>query len=145
MTTANELAGRLQRDRQRRATGAAHVASMTGKVFKVWGLVDIVGTGEALLDVSFPVLFTELPSIGGSTFHLADGEVVEAGKFPDVKIGVKQWVFDQKLGTTRWYRGAQLSIVVAGHDGICITAHYQFEGRAIVPPVFTETLAEDVV
>lgn len=147
MTTnpsVTSVAGSMQRAQLRASTDAAHLDSMTGKILKVWGLISILGPGEALLDVLFPVLFTELPAVS-SSFHLADGEVVESGNFPVINVGVKAWNFDQKLGKTRFYKGAELLIVATGHADMRATAHWQLEGRAVVPPVFTDTLAEDTV
>lgn len=106
---------------------------MTASIFRVEGFVKVNGPGEATFTVDFPVLFSELPIIA-SGFHLADGQVLEAGNFPTVSIGAHKYTFEERLPGVRYYKGAICVIVATGHTDMKMTAHYTFEGTALVGP-----------
>lgn len=137
--------GQLQHVQRVQAADAAHAQSVTNQVFKVWGLIDIEGTGEALFDVTFPVHFVEFPSFGRG-WSLMEGEVITTGSYPTCDLGVHSLTHDDDDQTQlRYYTGAKLIIIPTGLETQHLVGHYSFEGRAIVPPVSTVMLAEDTV
>lgn len=116
---------RQQRARQAEATSAM-VTSTTG-------FISIDGHGQALLDVAFPVTYTEKPSLSYS-FDLAEGQVLDPENFPTLSIGVHFYQFTERVPGAREYNGARLIIVATGHDGLQMVVHYRFEGVALANP-----------
>lgn len=142
--TNPSIVGGLQAAARTRASDTAHLDSMVGKIIKTWGLIDTDGSGELLFDVTFPIVFLELPAMSFG-FSLLEGETITTGVFPTCSVGVHSFVYSARRSGPRYYSGAKLIIVTTGLSDQQMTIHYQFEGRAIVPPVTTEQLAEDIV
>lgn len=115
-------------------------ASMTGGRISLDGFIDLSGVGEATIEVPFPMQFVERPVITSGGGELAEGETLEAGRFPRWNVGVKDWRFTERSeGAARIYTGALLVVVCEGRDDPDrpqqSTAHYKVEGTAIVNPV----------
>lgn len=107
-------------------------------VFK--GGVKVVGIGEALAEVKFPVFFLERPTFTYGA-ELAEGSVLIPTEYPTLSALAYDWdiadpdkeLFGQSM--RRWYRGVSLAIVTTGPVGTDMYVHYQFTGRAITNPV----------
>ncbi len=99
----------------------------------------IVGIGEALIDVFFPVSFTRIPSFsfGG---ELSAESVAGAGQFPTLSAVVSQWVFDDPdkdlfgASMRRYFKGARLACVVTGPGTQKLLLHWTFSGMALTNP-----------
>lgn len=103
-----------------------------GSVYEVWGTVDVIKPGEGLVDVDFPVGFSEKPTISGAG-ELAEGMVLEDGRFPTWNVGVYKWKKTVRDGKS-YYVGATLVLVVTGSLDMNSTVHWQMKGRALVNP-----------
>lgn len=137
-------AGRLQQSMRISASDRQKIDSVTDRIIKLYGLIETIGTGEALFDISFAAQFLELPSYSRG-WHLSEGQVVSTGSYPSCDMGVHSFAYETKPNGIRYYTGAKMLFVITGIPGQRIVSHYQFEGRAIVPPVNTAQLAEDIV
>lgn len=136
--------GRLQHAQRKQQIDTEHLASVTDRIIRLYGLVDVVGTGEGLFDIAFAALFLEIPSFSRG-WQMAEGEVIETGSFPTLNMGVHSFTYNESPSGIRYYTGAKMILVVTGLPAQRLIAHYQFEARAIVPPVTTDVLAEDIV
>jgi hypothetical protein len=117
----------------RREGTTTRTAQIAPGEFRVFGFVDLIGTGEVDVDVNFPVSFVDLPVITGSGI-MAEGQSLVAGEYPIWNVGGASLVYDEKPGGSRLYRGARLAIVCSGHEGMLSTATWIAQGRALVNP-----------
>lgn len=110
-----------------------------GRQLEVVGLIEIVGAGEATVDVSFPVRFVEHPSFsfGG---EMVENSAITAGQHPTISIMVLRWMTEEATPGTleqdqQIFVGASLIIVTTGIPDQRQRAHFQVRGRGIVSPV----------
>lgn len=91
--------------------------------------------GEALIDISFPVWFTEIPcmTFGG---ELAAGDFVQDRRYPTISVIVVEWTKKQadRIGGG-YYVGARVAVVTTGKTGQQIWAHWRAEGKAMRTPL----------
>lgn len=142
--TIPRASGKLQLAQRNQQIDADRVGSVTDRIIRLYGLIDVNDTGEALVDISFAALFIEVPSYSRG-WQLAEGQVVAAGSYPTMDMGVHSFTYDTSSNGLRYYTGAKMIFVVTGIPDQRLIAHYQFEGRAIVPPVVLDVRAEDTV
>lgn len=142
--TIPRASGQIQYAQRVQQIDTERVDSVTDRIIRLFGVIDVEGTGEALFDIKFAALFLEQPSYSRG-WQLADGEVVQTGSFPTLDMGVHSYSFTKSANGLRYYDGAKMLFVVTGIASQRLIAHYQFEGRAIVPPVTVDVRAEDVV
>lgn len=119
---------------ERRRGELERTTSMYGRVHKIHGFVELAGSGETIVDVKFPVWFTERPAISGGG-ELGEGAVLEEGSFPIFSAGVVKWVYEEKAGGARYYTGAQLVLVALGPADAKSIVHWQLEGKALRNPL----------
>ena len=99
----------------------------------------IVGTGEVLLEVSFPVPYIRAPSMtfGG---ELSAESVAIPGQFPTLSAVVNQWLIEDpdydlyKGSLRRYYKGATIACVVTGPGTQKMLLHWTFMGMALTNP-----------
>lgn len=123
--------------RQKGASNQAASKSMEGRVHSVSGSVELSTTGEATVDVNFPVIFVERPNFtfGGGVLP---GSVLTDGSFPRINGAVVAWqtqkANDSLVENVR-YTGVTLSIVSYGTQDQRFFLDFRFEGVALVNPV----------
>lgn len=119
---------------------------MTGRVFTLLGKVDVIGVGETLLDVTFPVRFLTEPHVSGSG-ALGSGETMLNTKMPTWSVGVAEWSTVEVARTgTKHFLGARLVLVCTGRDELQrSTFHYAITGRALTNPVAREGVLTDPI
>lgn len=88
---------------------------VTGGLYTVEGTIACVGTGEATLDVKFPVTFLDRPRVyanGGAS----DNQRIVPGEFPTWNAGVLWFVRveDPQFPDSPLYVGARLIVVISG-------------------------------
>lgn len=117
--------------------------SMQGRRHRVTGFVEIVGAGESLAEVVFPVHFIEVPmvSFGG---ELGPNEVLEDRHFPTISVMVRAWKREERAGA-EYITGATLIIVTTGRVEQRATAHWQAEGTALVPPLLSSGSVDEPI
>lgn len=142
----DSFAGKMQQGLADRVTEVGQNLSMTDKVAALqmfWSLPD---AGEVLTEPrNFPCAFVELPAITCG-FNLVPGNVLVAGQFPQITVGVKDFVTvgDEGSGVMT-YVGATFIIVAVGHVGMRSIAHVTLTGRTIMGPARVEQRLTDPV
>lgn len=103
------------------------------KVFKVTGRVQVIGSGETSINVTFPVTFAERPgfSFGG---ELAENQIPTAGHLPTVNAVVASWTKIEKVTGIYHYTGAVMTFVVSHNPNYC-WVHWHMEGKAFQNPI----------
>lgn len=131
----SSLQSSLQGAIQGRRGQVERARSVYGRTHRLNGFLDVIGAGEAVTDVAFPVWFNERPSMsfGG---ELGPNEVLEDGNFPTVSVVVKNWVTEERAGAT-YYVGATLVVVTTGALTQTMTVHWQAEAVALVNPTLS--------
>jgi hypothetical protein len=125
---------------ERRRAELSRIDDFTIKTTRVHGFVLTEGAGEAAHEITFPVTFTERPSMSFGA-ELADNEFVEDLSFPTVSVVVISWtktMIDRVgggLDAPGWFAGANLAIVTSGKSDQRVWVHWQAEGKALRDPV----------
>lgn len=124
---------------ERRRADLDRIDAFSIKTTRVNGFQLVKGAGEVIVDVPFPVLFTERPSMSFGA-HMDDGEQPEALNLPTVSTVVLSWLKAHEdrvgggQGTPGWFSGARLAIVTTGRTNHKVWVHWQAEGKAIRNP-----------
>jgi hypothetical protein len=125
----------LQKALEDRRGDVERSRAMDGGFFVVEGFHPCVGTGEATVDVTFPVKFYEMPIPEGGGM-VGENEVIVPGSFPEWQVGVLRWELEKNHIGNLLYVGAQLVIVVHGQGvGFRSIAWWRMTGRALTNPV----------
>lgn len=106
--------------------------------FKVTGIVEVVGVGEAQVELAFPVYFAEQPILhfGG---ELAVGSLtVVAGSFPQWSATMHAWYYSFKPDGTKLYVGGILGVVTFGDPLQVMDIHWSVEGVGLRNPAISE-------
>lgn len=109
---------------------------LEGGVVTVIGEVEIMGTGEAHVDVRFPVRFLERPVFAGG-YSLGDNQTWVEGSAATGIATVLKWDFgNTPTGNERYYDGAHIAFLVTGAAGDQQkgVGSYMFMGNALVGP-----------
>lgn len=125
---------------ERRRADLNRIDDFTIKTTRVHGFVLTEGAGEAAHEITFPVTFTERPSMsfGG---EMDENQFVEDLSFPTVSVVVVSWTKTMTdrvgggLGAPGWFAGATLAIVTSGKTDQRMWVHWQAEGKALRDPV----------
>lgn len=94
------------------------------------------GDGQANFDVNFPVTFTELPALSfGAAVDDNQGHGLNAGQTssPGIDVVVLEWIRYERLPGVFYYKGASLSVVMAGSPGY-VWIHWQATAKAFRNP-----------
>ena len=112
----------------------AQIASVRGQTYTIYGHVDIIGNGEKLLPVNFPVWFTERPIISGSGYATGGLDSLVETMYPTWNVGTA--AYRMHPNNDLLYIGATLILVVTGSlDESILT--WRAEGNALSNPVPT--------
>lgn len=94
------------------------------------GFVELEGSGEAIVDIEFPLRFLERPLFTAG-LELRDNQWLTWGAFPTWSATVSKWV-TETAGETRLYVGAALAVVTFNADRADL--HYSFKARSLTSP-----------
>ncbi len=125
---------------ERRRADLGRIDDFTIKTTRVSGFILTEGAGEGLHDLTFPVTFTERPSMSFGA-ELETNQFVEDLAFPTVSVVVVSWVkaMTDRVGggvnAPGWFTGAMLAIVTTGKNEQRMWIHWQAEGKALRDPV----------
>jgi hypothetical protein len=114
--------------------------AVEGGVFIVEGVIALTGTGEATVDVNFPVRFIEKPVLVGGG-GAADNQRIVVGEYPRWNVGVLRWhrVIDEEFPDQPTYKGCTLLIIVEGATQDATTflseAYWSARGKALNNPI----------
>jgi hypothetical protein len=118
----------------RRGRSLESLAEQTVKNGMVHGFVEIDGTGEAMVDVTFPATFLEKPAFTFG-FELADNTWPTDGAFPVYSASVITWVTSKRSNDRVYYLGARLGVVIFGVSDMRSILHYIAAGQKFTDPV----------
>lgn len=123
---------------------AGRLDAVTGKEHAIQGFVEIVGAGEALLDVSFPVWFLEKPTFtfGG---EMGPDQVLTPGQYPTLSILVHRWNMREYSNSVSYFAGATLIVVATGSATQSLIGHWQAQGRALRNPTGEVVTVDGVI
>lgn len=123
---------------ERRRGDVERARAIEGGPYAVEGLIRLIGTGEIMAPVLFPVTFTKLPVLDGGGFT-DDGQIITPGLRPEWKVNVHRWDTITRPGHpgVLWYRGATLVIILDGGSGTTFrsTAWWRAAGPALMNPI----------
>lgn len=121
----------IQRPLEGRRSDVHRVNSHGVKLHRFTVQTSTRGVGEAEIEIPFPVWFTDMP--GFSFGSSLDGTSPEGGNFPTVSAVVTRWYTESKRGdgTGLFYVGANVAVVLSGHDEQRAILHTHFEGKAL--------------
>ena len=130
---------RIKIDKQRRGYQIADNHNLQATNHVVNGTSLIVGIGEVIVDVKFPVAYIRSPAFtyGGELSHES---VAVEGSFPTVSAVVSQWYIDDPdvevygASMRKYFRGAKLACVVTGPGTQKLNLHWSFTGMALTNP-----------
>lgn len=116
-----------------RRGAAERMDSATGRVHSIQGFMEIVGSGEALLDVNFPVWFLEKPTFtfGG---EMAVDQVLTVGAYPMLSVIVHRWRMKDFPNGVSYFAGATLIVVTTGTPEQKLIGHWEAQGKALRNP-----------
>lgn len=117
-----------------RQESVVRIADMTVGYTEVWGRVLTSGTGEALVDVPFPVSFTEEPFFSSGAV-LGENFVYESGSYPTGTATLVKWSrWGQTENFRGYYNGAQLALIVTGLVEQQLWVNWIVKGKAFTNP-----------
>lgn len=105
------------------------------------GFKELLGAGEILIEVTFPVRFIQIPvfTYGAS---LAPGTQLVDGSYPVVSAVVAYWQvkrLDEGEEVSReHFTGAELAVTASGPTDQRLLLNWQFSGMALTNPVGSE-------
>lgn len=102
------------------------------------GFVQLDGSGETDVQVTFPLEFLEKP-IFTYGHELAPNQSPERGAFPIASATVLSWVTRRTPGDNFTYVGANLGVVVLGQSDMVSILHYCFQGQSFSGPTGDNT------
>jgi hypothetical protein len=108
-------------------------ASAEAQYFKVSGEIEMNGSGEAVIAVSFPVYFVDKPSFSFGA-ELGAGEPLTAGQLPTGHLVVAQWGERQRDNGSIVYAGATFAVVTTGPATQTLILHWHMEGVGLRGP-----------
>jgi len=109
-------------------------SNVRGAPHVIPGFRELLGAGEILIEVSFPVNFIELPvfTYGAS---LAPGTELISGQYPVVSAVVAYWQVKQEGDSSEQFVGAELAVTASGPTDQRLLLNWQFSGVALTNPV----------
>ena len=127
---------RQQNVMETRRREVERVDEMLVKVYFVHGKILVEGTGEATVDVNFPVLFTEMPNLShGWSLDEDSNQFATTGEFPTVNVGAVTWAKEGVTdGFRGYYRAATLGLIITGKEDQKLWVHWTMVAKALRNP-----------
>ena len=100
---------------------------------QVPGRVLVNTTGEAFIDVDFPVRFSTIPYFTCG-FEIMEGEVLTPGDIPTGRAFVSEWKTIERLPFSVYYTGAKICTVTTGPFYQKMILNFCFTGTALTNP-----------
>jgi len=95
--------------------------------------VKLSGSGEANVEVTFPVVFSERPFFT-SGHELEENHAPEATNFPAFSATVLRWITKERPDERVYYVGCDVGVVALGKESMESYAHLLFKGLAFRGP-----------
>lgn len=117
-----------------RRAAVDRIEKAQAQFFNVRGTVQCNGTGEAIVDILFPCLFTIKPRFYYGA-ELAPGGAITSGSIPTATCVVLSWDSRVRDDGTVIYSGATLGIVTTGPTGQVMKVQWHMSGTGLRGPV----------
>jgi|GEM_PF-4063342 len=106
------------------------IQDVSGGPTSIFGEILIRGTGEKIVEVSFPSAFTEKPimSFGG---EINEPELLVPKQFPTVSVLVAGWITREAPPFSRLFTGCRLCIVTTGPQTQKLVVYWSMNGPTI--------------
>lgn len=131
---------------ERRRAEVERQRNAQAQYYKVSGVVEVAGAGNAQVRVVFPVWFVDQPIVhfGGD---LGDGSLtVQPGLFPSWNAMVHAWDYKLKPDGSKLFVGALLGILINSNDASPVTnIHWSVEGIGLRNPADSDDNTSDDV
>jgi hypothetical protein len=126
MTSVERFRNSLNNER----TSFEGIQDVSGGATTITGEFLIRGTGEKIVEVSFPCAFTEKPimSFGG---EVLDSEFLIQKQFPTISVLVAGWITKEVPPFSRLFTGCKLCIVTTGPQTQSIVVYWSMDGLTI--------------
>lgn len=114
-------------------------ATSAAQYFKVYGEIQVFGTGESNADIIFPVRFVNkpIPHFGS---EVAWGSTFTDGQYPTCVVSILTWDTQGRPDGSAVYVGAYLGIVTNGVPGQLMNVHWSVEGIGLRNPSSAQDL-----
>lgn len=113
----------------RSESAGVQLTSVAGKIL-------VAGSGQANVQVDFPVTFVEQPSLSfGAAVddNYGHGANNAPTSYPEINVMIAEWTRVERLTGVFHYRGALISAVLNGSPGY-VWVHWQATGKAFRNP-----------
>ena len=125
---------------ERRRGDLVRAQNTEGTTHVIPGFRELLGAGESLVDVKFPVAFIQMPVfVYGAA--LAPGSELIDGSYPVVSAVVAYWDVSQpdkesnNSVSRQYFTGAQVAVTTSGPETQRLIMNWQFSGLALTNPV----------
>ncbi len=146
-------------DKEKRRWAVANSRDILGTEHVIKGRTQLQGSGEATINLTFPVLFIEPPTF---TFgaELAIGSVLAPGQFPIISCCISAWGANGEgpfrpdapselaiaagaadTSIREYYLGAIVACVATGPSAQNVYIHWTFTGVALTNPIGSSPVA----
>lgn len=116
----------------------------TIKRTEVEARVKIVGSGEANVAVTFPVVFVERPSFVCG-HELEENHSPETTNYPAFSATVLRWEIKERPDDRAYYVGCDVGVVALGKEDMESYAHLVFKGDAFRGPSLQPPTTDDEI
>src|SRR5690606_6232292 len=120
----------LQTRMAHKSSNQAQADEFASRVFTVSGERLVDGIGEVVVDVNFPVSFTQKPLMQYGS-ELDANQTVSDGSFPTVGVTVLRYNIKRGDLDQLYYIGATLAISITGSSSQKTWLHYHVSGKGI--------------
>lgn len=120
------------------------VENATMKRTEVEVRVKVVGSGEANVTVTFPVVFAERPFFTCG-HELEENHSPELTNFPAFSATVLRWITKEKSDERVYYVGCDVGVVALGKTDMESYAHLLFKGSAFRGPTIQATGTNEAI
>ena len=129
----------IRRNRRRQDQMASDQADVVVDNYTVYGSFVVSGHGEAVVDITFPNLFTRKPMFFSGAEISPETNLTD-GNFPEFNVALFSWKVDVRSANQRYWTGARVAARLLFDDPTSVS-HAKFEinwmvvGKALANPV----------
>lgn len=142
---ASSAAGRaLQGMMVERRSYVENLAEQTVRNGQLQGFVQLDGSGETDVQITFPMEFAEKPLFTYG-HELGPNQSATRGAFPIASATVLDWIVRKAPGDNDIFIGAHVGVVVLGPPDMISILHYCFQGQSFSGPSGGQTSVTGVL
>jgi hypothetical protein len=119
---------------ERRRGDVEQVNNAGAQYFKVSGIIEVIGPGEATISISFPVLFVDKPAFSYGP-EVGSGQPTTIGNLPKCSVVVIAWDERVRNDGSVIYVGVQYAILTEGPADQVLFLQWHMEGVGLRDPI----------